>query len=82
MKHLFESYNSGIVPQDDPFHPFTPDDWSQQTPTQIWTYLIQKLTDPHGPAPVPSGPISSTRPTGYSTAVIEVMGFKRGMTEF
>ena len=43
------------------------------------TYLIQNLPDPHGPAPVPSGPISSTRPTGYSTAAIELMGFKKGI---
>ena len=61
------------------FHPFTPDEWSQQTPTQMRTYLIQNLPDPHGPAPVPSGPISSSRPTGYSTAAIELMGFKKGI---
>ena len=79
MKHIFGSYNSGIAPQDDPFHPFTPDDWTQQTPTQMRTYLIHHLPDPHGPEPVPSGPISSTRPTGYSTAAIELMGFKRGI---
>ena len=33
----------------------------------------------HGPEPVPSGPISSTRPTGYSTDAIELMGFKKGI---
>ena len=43
------------------------------------TYLIKHLPDPHGPKPVPSGPISSTRPTGYSTAAIELMGFKKGI---
>ena len=59
--------------------PFTPDEWSQQTPTQMRTYLIQNLPDPHGPAPVPSGPITSSRPAGYSTAVIELMGFKKGI---
>ena len=48
MKHLFGSYNSGIAPQDDPFHPFTPDEWTQQTPTQMRTYLIQHLPDPQG----------------------------------
>ena len=58
------SYNSGIAPQDDPFHPFTSDEWSQQTPTQMRTYLIQNLPHPHGPESVPSGPISSSRPTG------------------
>ena len=43
------------------------------------TYLIQHLPDLHGPEPVPSGPISSTRPTGYSTAAIELIGFKKGI---
>ena len=43
------------------------------------TYLIQNLLDPNGPEPVPSGPISSSRPTGYSTAAIELMGFKKGI---
>ena len=79
MKHVFGAYNCGIDPQDDPFHPFTPDEWSQQTPTMMWTYLIQNLPDPHGPEPVPSGPISSSRPTGYSAAAIELMGFKKGI---
>ena len=74
MKHIFWSYNSGVATQDDPFHPFTPNEWSQQTPTQMRTYLIQNLPDPHGPAPVPSYP--NPRPTGYSTAAIELMGFK------
>ena len=79
MKHVFGSYNSGFDPQDDPFHPFTPDEWSQQAPTQMRTYLIQNLPEPHGPAPVPSGPITSSRPTGYSTAAIELMRFKNGI---
>ena len=79
MKHVFGSYKSGIAPQDDPFHPFTPDEWTQQTPTQMRTYLIQNLSDPHGSAPVPSGPTTSSRPTGYSTAAIELMGFKKGI---
>ena len=43
------------------------------------TYLIQNLPNPHGPEPVPSGPISSSRPTGYSPAAIELMGFKKGI---
>ena len=79
MKHVFGAYNSGIDPQDDPFHPFTPDEWSQQTSTMLRTYLIQHLSDPHGPEPVPSGPISSSRPTGYSPAAIELMAFKKGI---
>ena len=42
------------------------------------TYLIQHLPIPHGTDPVTSGPISSTRRTGYSTAATELMGFKKG----
>ena len=79
MKHVFGSYNSGIAPEDYPFHPFTPDEWSHQTPIQMRTYLVQNLPDPHGPEPVPSRPITSSRPTGYSTAVIELMGFKKSI---
>ena len=79
MKHVFRAYNSDIDPRDDPFHPFTPDEWSQQTSTMLRTYLIQNLRDPHGPEPVPSGPISSSRPTGYSPAAIELMCFKKGI---
>ena len=78
MKHIFESYNSGIEPPDDPFHPFSPDEWAQHTPAQMRTYFIQHLPNHHGPEPVPSGSISSTRPTGYSPAAIELMGFKKG----
>ena len=63
MKHVFGFYNSGIAPQDDPYHPFKPDEWSQQTPNQMRTFLIQNLPDPHGPALAPSGPITSSRPT-------------------
>ena len=48
MKHVFGAYNSDINPRDDPFHPFTPDEWSQQTSTMLRTYLIQSLPDPHG----------------------------------
>ena len=39
MKHVFGAYNSDIDPRDDPFHPFTPDEWSQQTSTMSRTYL-------------------------------------------
>ena len=42
-------------------------------------YLIQHLTNPNGPELVPSGPIPSSRPTGYSPAAIELMGFKKGI---
>ena len=43
------------------------------------TYLIQNIPDPHGPEPVPSGPIPSSRPTGYTPAAIELMDFKKGI---
>ena len=79
MKHVLAAYNSDIDLRDDPFHPFTPDEWSQQTSTMLRTYLIQNLPSPHGLEPVPSGPISSSRPTGYSPAAIELMGFKKGI---
>ena len=79
MKHVFGAYNSDIDLRDDPFHPFTPDEWSQQTSTMLRTYLIQNLPNPQGPEPVPSGPISSSRPTGCSPAAIELMGIKKGI---
>ena len=77
MKHVIGAYNSDIDPRDNPIHPFTPDEWSQQTSTMLRTYLIQNLPDPHGPEP--SGPISSSRPRGYPPAAIELMGIKKGI---
>ena len=41
--------------------------------------MIQNLPDPHVPEPVPSGPISLSRPTGYSPGAIELMGFQKGI---
>ena len=79
MKHVFRANYSDIDPRDDPFHPFTPDEWLQQTSTMLRTHLIQNLPDPHGPEPVTSGPISSSRPTGYSPAANELMGFRNGI---
>ena len=76
MKHVFRANNSDIDPMVDPFHPFTPDEWSQQTSTMLWTSLIQHLPNPNGPEPVPPGPIPSSRPTEYSPAAIELMGLK------
>ena len=43
------------------------------------TYLIQHLPNQNGPEPIPSGPIPSSRPAGYSPAAIELMGFKKGI---
>ena len=43
------------------------------------TYLIQHLPNPNGPEPAPSRPIPSSRPTRYSPAAIELMGFKKGI---
>ena len=79
MKHVFTAYNSDIDPRDDPFHPFTPDEWSQQTSTMLRTYLIQKLANPNCPEPVPSGLIPPSTPTGYSPAAIELMDLKKGI---
>ena len=53
----------------DPTHPDTNEDLLDSAPPKS-----------HGPEPVPSGPTSSTRPTGYS-AVIELMGFEKGTKE-
>ena len=75
MKHVFRQYNSGIVPRD----VFTPEEWYQHTSTMLRTFLIQHPPNPIEPEPVPSGPISSSRPTGYSPAAIELMGFKKGI---
>ena len=79
MKHVFGAYNSDIDPRDDPFHPFSPEQWSQQTSTMLRTYLIQHIPNPNGPEPFPSGPIPSSRPTGYPPVAIELMGFKKGI---
>ena len=79
MKHVFREYNSGIEVREDPFNPFLPEEWNQHTSTMLRTFLIQHLPNPIGPEPVLSGPISSSRPTGYSPAAIELMGFKKGI---
>ena len=41
--------------------------------------MIQHLPNPIGPEPVLSGSIPSSRPTGYSAAALELMGFKKGI---
>ena len=79
MKHAFREYNSGREVREDPFHPFSPEEWSQHTSTMLRTFLIQHLPQLIGPEPVMSGPIPSPRPTGYSPGAIELMGFKKGI---
>ena len=79
MKHVFREDYSGIEIREDPFHPFLPEEWSQHTSTMLRTFLMQHLPNPIGPEPVFSRPISSSRPTGYSSPAIELMGFKRGI---
>ena len=44
MKHVFGAYNLDIDPRDDPFHPFTPDEWSQQTSTMLRNFFKSKST--------------------------------------
>ena len=63
----------------DPFYPFSPEEWSQHTSTMFRTFLVQNLPNPIGPQPVISGPISSSRPTAFSPAGIELMGFQKGI---
>ena len=79
MKHKFQSYNSGTELPIDSFHPFSPHEWTQHTFTQMRMYFVQHIPNPHGPEAVPPGPISSTKPTGYSPAAIELMEFKKGI---
>ena len=70
-----------IEVREDPFHPFSPEEWSQHTSTMLRTFLIQHLPKPIEPEPVISGPIPSPRHTGYSPAATELMGFKKGIKE-
>ena len=44
MKHVLRTYNSDIDPRDDPFHLFTPDEWSQQTSTMLRTQFNSEPT--------------------------------------
>ena len=78
MKHVFSEYMSEGA-RTDPFHPFSPEEWSQHTSTLLRTYLIQNLPKPIGPEPVTSGPISSSKPAAYSPAALELMSFKKGI---
>ena len=76
MKHVFGAYNSDIDPRDDPFHPFSPEEWFQQTSTMLRTYLIQDLPNSNsllGPYLHPD--LQDT----HQQLVIELMGFKKGI---
>ena len=42
MKHVFSQYMAGGV-RPEPFHPFSPGEWSQQTSTMMRTFLVQNL---------------------------------------
>ena len=78
MKHIFSEYMStGVRP--DPFHPFSPEEWSNQTSIMMRTFLVQQQPNTIGPEPVTSGPIPSSKPTAYSTAALEMMSFKKGI---
>ena len=78
MKHVFREYMSEEV-RTDPFHPFSCEEWNQHTSTMFRTFLVQNLPNPIGPEPVTSGPISSSEPTTYSPAALELMSFKKGI---
>ena len=78
MKHLFSEYmDKGDWEQ--PFHPFSPEEWSKQTSTMMRLYLVQNLPTPIGPQPVTSGSIPSSKPAAYSPAALELMSFKKGI---
>ena len=78
MKHVFSTYMSEGV-RTNPFHPFSPEEWSHQTSTMMRTFLVQHLPTPIGPQPVTSGPIPSSKPTAYSPAALELMSYKKGI---
>ena len=78
MKHVCSEYMSaGVRPE--PFHPFSPEEWSHQTSTMMRTFLVQHLPIPIGPQPAISGSIPSSKPTAYSPAALELMSFKKGI---
>ena len=78
MKHVFSQYMAGGV-RPEPFQPFSPEEWSQQTSTMMRTFLVQHLPTPIGPQSITSGPIPSSKPTAYSPAALDLMSFKKGI---
>ena len=78
MEHVYREYMSEEV-RTNPFHPFSPEEWNQQTSIMFRTFLVQNLPNPIGPEPVTSRPISSSRPAIYSPAALELMSFKKGI---
>ena len=80
MKHVFSTYMLEGV-RTDPFHPFSPEEWSHQTSTMMRTFLVQHLPTPIEPEPTISGPIPSSKPTAYSPAALELMSLKRVLKE-
>ena len=79
MRHIFESYNSGPGLPEDTFQPFTPDEWMTHTALHMRIYLGDNICSPLGLYPAPYGPISSSRPTCYSSSTLDLIGFKTGI---
>ena len=78
MKHVFSEYMlTGVRPE--PFHPFSPEEWSHQTSTMMRTFLVQHLPTPLGPQSITSGPIPSSKPMTYSPTALKLMSFKKGI---
>ena len=78
MKHVLSEYMStGVRPE--PFHPFSPEEWSHHTSTMMRTFLVQHLPTPIGPQSITFGPIPSSKPTAYSPAALDLMSFKKGI---
>ena len=78
VKHIFkECMSEEVRPKQ--FHILSPEEWSQQTSTMFRTFLVQNLPNPIGPEPVTSGPFSSSKPTTYSPAALELTSFKKGI---
>ena len=81
MKHVFREYNSGMKLgkiNSTPSHLKNGINVLQLC-NYVEDIFIQHLPNPIWPEPVLSGPMSSSRPTGYSPVALELMGFKKGI---